>query len=429
MHLERNVKEMELMTKYQYTYFIYPYLIEKDKYKKYLQGLLRNKKCRIRFFDRQKDIHLYTYFLPCVRDYMFWSFDLTKNGIKDFNSMDISMKSTMLAQHECNIFNYELPEALQGKVLDNNGIFFEINEIKIICFKSGVCFLVFKANLENTENFTDLLNFNYKFREINSISYNLKDYENIKIQSSTFKNVEDISDLIQKIVGKEDISRKANIGNEKFFVYSYACIDQKNWNENVENEELDGAFEKYRAVLPASAQMINDKFAMRENGNWKEKKEIYKNQYIKYGFTISSTVLLTSNVNTSNYTVVPQKFESEYLYTYIFTLYKKMFLNKMNYEFENKFEVAEKEFLNFTTKVWIQDVTNEEFGRRMEANWAENLELERTFNKLKNEYDVTYKKYNVEELSKNNKVTFAVVITILVINILTIIFTSLANGG
>ncbi len=420
---------MELMTKYQYTYFIYPYLIEKDKYKKYLQGLLRNKKCKIRFFDKQKDIHLYTYFLPCVREYMFWSFELSKNGIKDFNSMDTSMQSTLLAQHECNIFNYELPEALQGKVLDNNGIFFEINEIKIICFKTGVCFLVFKTNLENTENFTDVLNFNYKFREINSISYNLKEYENIKIQSSTFKNVEDISALIKKIVGKEDISRKANIGNEKFFVYSYACLDQKHWNENMDNEELDGAFEKYRAVLPANAQMINDRFAMSENNNWKDKKEIYKNQYIKYGFTISSTVLLTSNINTSNYTVVPQKFESEYLYTYIFTLYKKMFLNKLNYEFENKFEAAEKEFLNFTTKVWIQDVTNEEFGRRMEANWAENLELEKTFNKLKNEYDVTYKKYNVEELSKNNKVTFAVVITILVINILTIIFTSLANGG
>ena len=417
------------MTKYQYTYFIYPYLIEKDKYKKYLQGLLRNKKCKIRFFDKQKDIHLYTYFLPCVREYMFWSFELSKNGIKDFNSMDTSMQSTLLAQHECNIFNYELPEALQGKVLDNNGLIFENKEIKIICFKTGVCFLVFKTNLENTENFTDVLNFNYKFREINSISYNLKEYENIKIQSSTFKNVEDISALIKKIVGKEDISRKANIGNEKFFVYSYACLDQKHWNENMDNEELDGAFEKYRAVLPANAQMINDRFAMSENNNWKDKKEIYKNQYIKYGFTISSTVLLTSNINTSNYTVVPQKFESEYLYTYIFTLYKKMFLNKLNYEFENKFEAAEKEFLNFTTKVWIQDVTNEEFGRRMEANWAENLELEKTFNKLKNEYDVTYKKYNVEELSKNNKVTFAVVITILVINILTIIFTSLANGG
>ena len=44
---------MELMTKYQYTYFIYPYLIEEENYKKYIQGLVNNKKCKIRFFDKQ----------------------------------------------------------------------------------------------------------------------------------------------------------------------------------------------------------------------------------------------------------------------------------------------------------------------------------------------------------------------------------------
>ena len=65
---------MELMTKYQYTYFIYPYMIEEEKYKKYLQGLLRNKKCKLRIFDKQKDIHLYTYFLPNIREYMFLVF-------------------------------------------------------------------------------------------------------------------------------------------------------------------------------------------------------------------------------------------------------------------------------------------------------------------------------------------------------------------
>ena len=42
---------MELMTKYQYTYFIYPFAIEEGKYKRYLQKLLQNKKCRVRFFD------------------------------------------------------------------------------------------------------------------------------------------------------------------------------------------------------------------------------------------------------------------------------------------------------------------------------------------------------------------------------------------
>lgn len=410
------------MTKYQYTYFIYPYVIEEKDYNKYLQSLLRNKKCKVRFFDKQRDIHLYTYFLPKVREYMFWSFGLSRVGIRDFNKLDTTVKSTLLAEHECNIFSYDLPENLQGKVETNNGIFFEISEIKIICFKTGVCFIVFKTNLENSESFSDMLNFNYKFREINSVAYHLKEYENIKIQSNSFKDVKDIATVIREIKGKNDIAKNMNIGTEKFFVYSYACLDQKDWNENTENEELNNLFEKYRSVLPANSQMIDDEYAA--DTKRKEKKSIYKNQYIRYGFTATSTVLFTSNINTTNFTVVPQKYESEYLYTYILVLYKKILLNKLNYEFGKQFKEAENEFLDFTKKLWIQDITNEEFGKRMENNWMENLEVEETFTKLKNEYDIVYKKHNVEELSKNNKITRVIIAVILIINIITIWYVS-----
>ena len=412
---------MELMTKYQYTYFIYPYAIDEKEYKKYLQRLLRNKKCKVRFFDKQKDVHLYTYFLPNIREYMFWSLGLDKSALKDFNKMDSTLKSTLLSEHDCNIFNYELTENLQGKVDVSNGIFFEISEIKIICFKSGICFLMFKTNLESDNSFSDLLNFNYKFREINSLSYNLKDYENIRIQSNSFKNVKDISMLIKELTGRDTISKKANIGNEKFYVYSYACIDQKDWNENTENDTLNNFFEKYRSVQPANSQMIDDEFATR-NSNIEEIKNIYKNQYIRYGFTMASTVLFTSNINTTNFTVVPQKFESEYLYMYILILYKKLTLNNLNYKFKNKFKEAEKGFLDFTKRLWIQDITNEEFGNRLERVWNEKLDIENTFVKLKSEYDVTYKKHNVEELNKNNIVTLVIVAVILVINVLTIVF-------
>ena len=344
---------MELMTKYQYTYFIYPYMIEEEKYKKYLQGLLRNKKCKLRIFDKQKDIHLYTYFLPNIREYMFWSFDTNRQGIKDFNKLDTSVKATLLAERDCNVFNYELEENLQGKVDDNNCIFFEITGIKIICFKTGVCFLVFKTNLENSENFSDILNFNYKFREVNSIAYNLKEYENIKIQSSSFKNVKDITTLIKEITGTENITNETNIGSEKFFVYSYSCLDQKDWNENTNEEDLDNLFEKYRSVLPSNSQILDDKYA-RKTENANEKKIIYKNQYIKYGFTSTSTVLFTSNINTSNFTIVPQKFESEYFYTYILVLYKKILLNKLNYDFKSKFKKAEEGLINFTKQIPVR---------------------------------------------------------------------------
>lgn len=410
---------MELMTKYQYTYFIYPYIIDEKQYKKYLQSLLRNKKCKLRIFDKQKDIHLYTYFLPNIRDYMFWSFETSNIGLKNFNKLDSTVKSTLLAEHDCNIFNYEIKENLQGKVDVDSGIFFEISEIKIICYKTGVCFLVFKTNLENTKNFSDVLNFNYKFREINSIAYSLKEYENIKIQSSSFKNVKDITELIKEITGNADITKRANIGNDKFFVYSYVCLDQKDWNENTSEDELDTIFEKYSSILPQSSQIINDKYTQNNNKN------MYKNQYIKYGFTSTSTVLLTSNINTANFTIVPQKYESEYFYTYILTLYKKIFLNKLNYEFKNNLKKAEDGLINFSKNLWIQDITNDEFGKRLEEYWINNLDINLVFSKIKNQYDIAYKKHNVEELNKNNKITRVVVITILIINILTIIYASL----
>ena len=416
---------MELMTKYQYTYFIYPYLIEEDKYKKYLQSLLRNKKCRIRFFDKKKDIHLYTYFLPNIRDFMFWSFDIDADGIKNFKKLDTTVQSTLLCQHDCNIFNYDLPERLQGKVETENGIFFEISEIKIICFKTGICFLMFKTNIENSNSFSDILNFNYKFREINSISYNLKEYENIKIQSNSFKDVKEISELVREITGMNNISKQANIGTDKFLVYSYACLDQKDWNENTNDEDLNSIFEKYRSILPVNSHVNNDKYATRNHHDLEAKRFVYKNQYIKYGFTSTGTVLLTSNINTSNFTLVPQKFESEYLYTYLITLYKKILLNKLNYDFKEEFKKAEKGFIEFTKNLWIQDITNEEFGTMLEKAWSENLSLELMYLKIKNEYDVTYKKHNVEQLSKNNKITFVIIATILVVNILTIIYTSL----
>lgn len=413
---------MELMTKYQYTYFIYPYVIEEEKYKNYLQRLLRNKKCKVRFFDKRKDIHLYTYFLPTIRDFMFWSFDLEPKGIKDFERLDTTVQSTLLFEHECNVFNYELPESLQGKVETNNGIFFEISEIKIICYRTGICFLLFKTNLENTDSFSDVLNFNYKFREVNSIAYNLKEYENIKIQSNAFKDVQDISILIKEITGNDNISKKANIGNDKFFVYSYSCIDQKDWNENTNDNDLNSLFEKYRSTLPANSQIINDEYSIVESEN---RKLVYKNQYLKYGFTATSTVLFTSNINPSNFTLVPQKFESEYLYTYLLTLYKKIFLNKLNYEFKKKFKKAEKGLLDFTKKIWIQDITNEEFGKTLETCWIENLDINSMYLKIKSEYDITYKKHNVEQLNKNNIITLVVVVTILIINIFTIIVASM----
>ena len=43
---------MELKTKYQYTYFIYPYMVEENNYANYLYSLLKKKQCRLKLWDR-----------------------------------------------------------------------------------------------------------------------------------------------------------------------------------------------------------------------------------------------------------------------------------------------------------------------------------------------------------------------------------------
>ena len=76
--------------------------------------------------------------------------------------------------------------------------------------------------------------------------------------------------------------------------------------------------------------------------------------------------------------------------------------------------------LDFTKKIWIQDITNEEFGKTLETCWIENLDINSMYLKIKSEYDITYKKHNVEQLNKNNIITLVVVVTILIINIFTL---------
>lgn len=402
---------MELMTKYQYTYFIYPYVIDSNKYSKYMQKLLKNKNCKLRIFEKEKDMHLYQYFFKDIREYLFWTFNLDKKGIRSLESMDTALKATQLANHECNVFDYELTKELQGKVGEKNGIFFDIQKIKIVCFKTGICFLIFKTELLDNKSFSDVLNFNYKFREIHSKTYELKEYEKIRLQSDMFKDVKEINGLIKEITGYTYQAKSHNWNDEKMIAYSYCCLDQINWNDETDELSIDNLFNKYRMFYPANKQgsdIITSKLKM---------KELYENKYVHYGVSNAGTVLLTSDINPANYTFAQQKFQSEYLYTYILELYKKFLLKKISSDFnrQNNFKRVEKCFLDFTKNLWIQEITDDETGSMLCKMWEEDLNIQDIFLKLKNKYDILYKRYNIEETSnKNGRLGIAMVIVIVI---------------
>ena len=159
---------MELKIKYQYSYFIKPFLINKKKYKQYLFSLLNNKNYSLKIFQKEKDLNVYSYFINNIRDYYFSTFSFNKERKAQYDKLDNKLKSVVLSNYYSNIFEYNVSKKIQGKIDKENGIFFNIENTEIICFDTGICFLVIKTSMENTNNFDDLLNFNYKFKNINS---------------------------------------------------------------------------------------------------------------------------------------------------------------------------------------------------------------------------------------------------------------------
>ena len=54
-----------------------------------------------------------------------------------------------------------------------------------------------KTALTENQNFSDVLNFNYKFRDINSKAEHSKQYETIKIQTGKLNNMQAFADFVK----------------------------------------------------------------------------------------------------------------------------------------------------------------------------------------------------------------------------------------
>lgn len=401
---------MELKTRYQYTYFIYPYVIEEKNYSKYLLRLLKDKKCTMKKFNIAKDLSIYQNFLPNIRKFMFWSFNYTKQQMRELESLDNELKANILSKYPCTMFDYNIKQNVQGKVQNEDGIYFDITKVELICFNTGICFLLFKTIIDGENNkFSDVVNFNYKFRDITSKADELKEFENIKIQTSIFKDSKDIIKFIKDITGNTSLAEDLNIDQERFITYSYACISQEDWNDNVEIKTIEKLFFKFFKVLPAHKELndiiTEDYFNKPPNS-----------KYIKYGFSNVGTALLTSDIAVDNYTKLPFRFENEQLYLYILCLYKKFYLAKVNYELDRK--DCQQEFFSFTKNFLIEEVSNDETESCLEKNWSEKLDIDRIFNKIKNKYDMLYKSTNVEK----TKIKQNIIILILIVIMLTILY-------
>ena len=406
---------MELKTKYQYTYFIYPFAIKESKYTKYLLKLLKDENCKLRIFRKDKDLDLYSYFSHRARNYMFSSFNLSKTKLAKLEELPLDTKAAILAKNPCTIFEYTIKKDIQGKTAERNGIFFKIPKIEIICFNTGICFLSIKTNIEESDKFSDLLNFNYKFKDINQEFANLNNYDNIRVQTDYFDDVKSFKEFIEDLTGPTAESIKLEIDTERFFTYSYVCIDQENWNSTNEFEKIRNSYIKYLNILPSDNSVNFSKDEMKVISKW---------NYAKLGMTKQGVTLFSSSCDMNNFTVFPQEFQEQYLYTCILALYTKIYLKKINLEFKQGIQLKKtrKEFIKFTETLWINEVTLQDTGSLFNQYLKDVLELKNMYFDTKNKYDILYKEMNIEKSAKNNACIVLLLLAAVAMNIINILF-------
>lgn len=408
---------MELKTNYQYTYFVHPFIVKEQRYQKYLLKLLKDKKCNLKIFKKEKDLKLYKYFLPEIRQFLFSSFDFTSSKLKGLKELPKDTQAAILSKYPCTIFEYSLEKDIQGKTGEERGIFFNIRKLEIICFNTGICFLCIKTNVENSNRFDDVLNFNYKFRDINQ-EFKTSQYEKIRIQNDLFSDVKSLTDFIKDITGANIDAARYDIDTERFLSYSYVCIEQDYWNEYRKFENIEYNFIKYANILPADniANFIKD-----------ESVAISEWRYAKLGLTKQGITLFSSATEMNNYTILPEEYETQYFYTYIINLYKKIYLKKLGVEFSNSknLKKTRRKFIDFTKKLWIQEITEDEAGTIINHRLNEVLELDTLYSATKNKYDILYKDLNIEKNSKVTIILAIILVSSLVFNIMN--FIQLAN--
>ncbi len=408
---------MELKTSYQYTYFIHPFVIKDEQYQKYILKLLRDKDWNLKIFQKEKDFKLYKYFLPKTREFLFSSFSFSNDKLKQLEELPIETRAALLAKYQCNIFEYSLKKDIQAKVKDKSGIFFNIKKIELICFKTGIAFLVMKTTIDDYEKFENILNFNYKFRNINSELTDIENYDNITMQTNSFDTIENFRDFVRKITGGKMESLKLDIDTERFLTYSYVCVDQEAWNPNSKFEDIQYYYNKYANILPAD----NSQYLKEENvetfSKWK---------YAKLGLTKLGMTLFASTSDMNNYTILPEEYENQYLYTYILNLYKKIYLKKIDNEFKigKNVRKTRKKFIEYTKKLWVQEITEDETGTLLNHKLQEVFEMEKLYSEVKSKYDVLYKELNIEKNRRSTIIIAVILVVSLIFNILNFIVLS-----
>lgn len=376
---------MELKTKYQYTYFVYPFVVKEKEYTKFIANMILSEKWKAKIFNKIDDIEVDTHFIGTAKNRMFPTLKWNLKDNKEFNKSTTAKKAKTLSELPSCMLEYQFDDDVKGKVEEKNGIFFEISKINLMCFREGICFLLIKAEIDGSifVNFKDLLNLNYKFRNVTPQFLRIKDYDYIKIQSNRFDTIEDIRKFINKIcIGYEETDMQGAYTN-RMFVYSYACLDESEWNSYKDFTSIRDYFLKYKHVL---ASDYNSEFA----DNIEKDNTYTRWKYSMYGFTKMSGVLFSSATDHFNFTKLPYYYENVYLYIMLYAFYQRLsyvLLLKEIEDIKNK-NIVKNKILRMAKNNALNQVSNSEHAMMLWQNWSKTFGLDEMYRSMIDCYNI-----------------------------------------
>ena len=390
---------METKIKYQYTYFIKPFKIQEKQYNTYILKLLKDKKIKLKIFNVDKDVEIDTYFQENTKKVMFETLSYNKEQLKELENIEEKTYSKVLNM-PCICFQYQMEQKTQAKMGEENGIFFRVEKIELICFKPGICFMLIKTYLDENATFNQVLNFNYKFKKINTKAEEHNNYEKISLQSSNLGDKAELINLLQELTAN-------SLDNEEFYTFAYMCIDGEEWNTNKEFDQISIDFTKLVNAVSANDSIKN------------EIKTIDHSDYVKIGIDKNSTALITNSLDAYNYTKLPFEYENQYLYTLIYAWYQKVILNEFGAKLKGKYNYKKlKENLtHFINNIWSKEITSQAYGSQLYKAWRENIELENTYLEIANKYEMAYKDERIRKNKRMSKIIWGILAICLITNI------------
>lgn len=379
--------------KYQYTYHILPYIYE-GRYDEYLTKLLKDTNIIEYRYDKIKDLEIFSYFKKDVLDTMFYEFPY-----KESENLNIKEKITRLSECESVTFKYDIIDKEKNKTLindivkiaenerndenqrDNGNIKFDIEDFKIIVFKTGIAFIILKTTLINTRYISDILDFNYRFKSILSKKDIIKKIDNIELRlyGDEINGIEKLKQIILNYIGKNK-NNKLLENDEEFYTFSYLCIDDIYTNDGNNKNILKDVYSRYSRILHSNYDIEDLEEETMISKNMKELKNV------NICITKMSSMLLCSDIDPFNFTVLPQDYETKMLYTYLITLYQKLFLLMINKEIisgNTKKQRFGQIILNeFISKMWYNEITLSEKGNTYYENLKKILEVNKIFDDI-----------------------------------------------